>query len=95
MPTVPCPPTALCCATLLRTLQVISAELDYKLACSGYNVRQFVVEVLSTMIDGGRQVPGRGRAGSWALRADCLHAPLTACGRVQHVCACVLLPRTA
>ncbi|KAI7840261.1 hypothetical protein COHA_006043 [Chlorella ohadii] len=33
--------------------EVISAELDYKLACTGYNVRLFVVDVLSTMMDGG------------------------------------------
>lgn len=39
---------------LLPWLQVISAELDYKLACTGYNVRLFVVDVLATMVDGGR-----------------------------------------
>jgi hypothetical protein len=30
-------------------LQVISAELDYKFACSGYDVRQFVSEALEGM----------------------------------------------
>jgi hypothetical protein len=33
--------------------QVISAELDYKFACSGYDVRAFVVEALDGMNLGG------------------------------------------
>lgn len=33
--------------------QVISAELDYKFACTGYAVRQFVTEALESMSLGG------------------------------------------
>jgi hypothetical protein len=36
---VPCPPPA----------QVINAELDYKFACTNYDVRLFVIEALESM----------------------------------------------
>ena len=36
-----------------RLPQVIAAELDYKLACSGYDVRGFVVAALESMGSGG------------------------------------------
>ena len=44
----PCP--APCCPA---PLQVISAELDYKFACSGYDVRSFVGAALESMSLGG------------------------------------------
>ena len=51
LPNPPCPAHYhfVCCAAL----QVISAELDYKFACSGYDVRSFVNAALESMSLGG------------------------------------------